>query len=479
MKAPIASALTFLALVLAVLLTGCSALTKGTHHPWQMRGEPVQHLTGKNGSDVPLGVVEFDDQGQLWRYDRNDPWRNGGDHGGTQMAGVLKELKARTTAPTDVIIFVHGWNNNARDEKDEHNNLQSFKDTLLAMSQHDPQRHLFGIYVSWRGKVLKGSSFVDYYNREASSIKIGRVEATSALHAISAVAHRNEANRVIAVGHSFGGVILLRAIAQPLAADLAAFAMDKTRFEGRGPEPFADTIVIVNPADNAVLASQLVVMMQDYKARYEREGKQVPLLVSLTSQGDWATGWVYHTASSTARYLLGGLMTSSAGATSSAAQEHATVTSVGFHLPIHSHRLEKSKASVPMPQPPADPIDRRKQLLLANRHPRDPATGSLVIWMDPAQKKNVVTSGPLEPFELQRICGATNDTPYWIFQVPPFVIADHTDVWNPNFVGLVSALYYAANEQRSPSTQAPSARALMQEKTQPPVKAYLQAQQPR
>lgn len=411
------------------------------------------------GHKAQLGIIEFDDQGHLWRTSKGGPGftPSGPERPSPQLSAVLRALGERARKkPVHLVIFVHGWNNNA---SECNGNLRQFKQALGTMALlHDEP---FGVFISWRGMVLDRPILLDIYNREASSIKIGQVEATAAIQALCATAkHGNRDSRVIAVGHSLGGVILLRAMAQPLAADVA-------RAVAQNPEgtasveaaaPLADTVVMVNPADTAVLASQMVATLRDYHARFERNNREAPLLVSFTSKGDWATGWLYHSVTWVSRHLLGSLMTSSAGATSTAEEEHATVTSVGFHSPLYSHELVSCSdpaegPGVPFSNPAGDAASHAYDLMSQNYRPTRPGETKLVVWLDPSQAGGKTGTGPLKPYELKRMCCATNTTPYWIFQVPTFVVADHTDVWNPNFVGLLTALHHLSQDQPPAASQ--------------------------
>ena len=49
-----------------------------------------------------------------------------------------------------------------------------------------------------------------------------------------------------------------------------------------------------------------------------------------------------------------------------------------------------------------------------------------------------ITPAPPPPGRTERY----NDTPYWIMQVPKDIVANHSDVWNSEYVALVTALLY-------------------------------------
>ncbi|MCX6847489.1 MAG: alpha/beta hydrolase [Verrucomicrobia bacterium] len=486
------------ATLLAVLgLGSCTVINGGlsslTHKPWRMES-PMIRVTDQedakgnetgNKQIAQLGIVEFDDQGQLWRD--NYQCRNATTPGRSQLKVVLEALQERAKkGPVQLIIFAHGWNNNSSDLNQ--GNLRSFRTVLKSVAGTHPNP--FGVFLSWRGKAMSFATGVDIYNREASAVKIGQAEATAAIQALcSAAKYKQPESRVLAVGHSLGAVIMLRALAQPLASQIAQASIDKSA--ARKMSPMVDTVVMVNAADTAVLASQMVRVMQDYQVKFKRGGRDAPLLVSFTSEGDWATGWVYSTATMIGRYLLGSFMTSNAGATSSRVQEHATVTSVGWHGAIRSHTLKEPGVDAPR-LPVSDEVRtgkqqalskpeqlslRAKYLMSQNFKPAQPGQKNLVVWLDPTLKYGEPSTGPLIAHDLVHQDHHSNDTPYWIFQVPKYVVRDHTDVWNSNFVGLVTAIHNASREPKPKGTVAtPLPRA---PKELPPIQMGIMSASPR
>jgi len=479
-----------LASVAAVLLalpglSGCVAINAGlsrfTHKPWRMDAPMVpvtEKVKDKRGivlkdaagnaiekEVAQMGIVEFDDQGQLWRD--NYKKRDATAPGKSELGRVLEALKQRVEkGPVQLVIFVHGWNNNASDL--EQGNVNSFREMLKTVAKAHPNP--FGVMISWRGMTMKFPTMIDIYNREASAKKIGQAEATAAIQALCSTAkHGQDDSRVLAVGHSLGAVILLRAVAQPLAAQIAQASVDTSGTVK--VRPMADTVVLVNAADTAGLASQMVQVMQDYHAKYKRNGRDAPLLVSLTSTGDWATGWLYSGVSRLSRYVLGTLMTSSAGASANRIQEHGTVTSVGWHTAIHSHDLVPTQGTKPVVVPPVSEtgrvlteseraVRRIEYLMSENFKPSKPGEKNLTVWLDPTLHHREISSGPLQAYNLKYKDDQNNNTPYWIFQVPPFVVRDHNDIWNSNFVGLVTAIHNASREPREagPSSSSKSTR---------------------
>src|SRR6202043_2446103 len=83
----------------ALLLAGCA-----TVNPYRVQ-KPIETITTKGGNKVPMGYVEIDDMGNLQSFD--------------QLKQVTDKIKAESaTAPKGlrIVVYVHGWNNNASPE---------------------------------------------------------------------------------------------------------------------------------------------------------------------------------------------------------------------------------------------------------------------------------------------------------------------------------------------------------------------------
>ena len=313
-----------------LLCTGCGTmggkLIIGSHQPY--RREAVVSLEGSN---IKVGAVEFDDQGELWQVKNQN--------GESQMHQVAQMLKDEVKkGPVKLVVFVHGWNNSASQGNQKKGNMADFSKNLIDIQKATaPGVRVVGVYFGWRGSLVKDKSMLlDYYNREGAAVRIGRASATAALELFTGIARRDERSQVIAIGHSLGAVILLRAVAQPMAADLAQAAASGKEMR----RPVADTIVLVNPADNAILARQMVGVMQDLKVEHSRNGRKMPLITCMTSTGDWATHRLYTAASWMGRNVFSVFMTSASGQTSSKHQEEATIRTAGFNPPLFQPRTE-------------------------------------------------------------------------------------------------------------------------------------------
>ncbi len=254
------------ALAIALLLGGCSLY----HHAF-----PDSHPT-QPGYD--LEIVQLDDFGSFWEPSRAR----------ATLAKVEAQSQSRSES-TYVVVFIHGWHNNAAPDNA---NLQEFNQWLgkLATELGQPARaaarleltgspafKLLGIYVGWRGRALPG--VLDYgtmWWRKSAAERVGDGDLSEFLERLQRMYLRaNSLNRyaqdpahttftgLFTIGHSFGGQVLLKAIARPLEAELAMRAPSLTDALEPAPTPptptlervpidsFGDLNILVNPTTEA------------------------------------------------------------------------------------------------------------------------------------------------------------------------------------------------------------------------------------
>ena len=285
--------------------------------------------------DYLLGFVEFDDQG--WFYD----------------VGQMKRLLARLdveAARNDLIIsvFVHGWKHNAAfcDA-----NVGCFRESLKLLAaqelRHYPAhpRKVVGIYVGWRGLSNDGPALwenLSFYSRKsaATHVALGSVrELFARLAAFQKTQNaRTDAvhnTRLMILGHSFGGLIVYTAVAQALIASAATRDQDLVA-------PFADLVVLVNPAFEASRFEALhrIAANRDYPPG------QNPVFVAVTSKTDAATGKAFPIG----RWANSMLEKYSSSSTHLAADEkQANTRTIGHDERYHTHSLTLSKAYLPPP----------------------------------------------------------------------------------------------------------------------------------
>ena len=239
-------------------------------------------------TDKPF-VIEFDDEGELWqppgrRVDRAGraigvgasigsgkppaPGEESGYLGQLDAARQAIRMVKRTGREVTLVIYVHGWRNNARDDSP---NFEAFTELVRAsrrLANNSEEPVPIGIYIGWRGtplsvmrdlndtdlvKVINEAPMIaTFWNRLDTADRVGRPAFTQTVLSLAAEAKRGdllplsitqerkekiEANlkaklnapvfkqsKVIIVGHSMGGRVVERAVAQAIIGSLFARA---------------------------------------------------------------------------------------------------------------------------------------------------------------------------------------------------------------------------------------------------------------
>jgi hypothetical protein len=228
-----------------------------------------------------IGFVELDDQGWLWAH--------------SQWAAVKNEIRSEHDATPakglTLLVFVHGWENNAAYDND---NVNMFRGVLTNLSLTLTNRTVFGVYVGWRGKSLTIPIIerVSFYHRKDVAERLGHQGAATQIFT-ELERQQDEWNEptnsayprteLIIVGHSFGGQLVYSAISQILTERLVLMHHD------RSLNSFGDLVVLVNPAFEASLYKNLQSLATSPELR-PYPPNQRPALAIFTSKGDDATG---------------------------------------------------------------------------------------------------------------------------------------------------------------------------------------------
>jgi hypothetical protein len=285
--------------------------------------------------DIHLLFVEFDDQGQMW-----DP------AGVSKALDDLKVLAAQR--PVSIITFAHGWNHNASSDD---SNVRSFEQMLgqvfdaeaqFSNAGEKPERAIVGVYLGWRGKSFTGPmQFPTFWARKAVAHRVGNEGAFEILTRLSAIRNAGIAplrNRLVMVGHSFGGALMFSAASHSLTASLEDLSAGKqTRF--------ADLVVIINAAIEAQRFENLLRRSRELEATLRG---QPPVFVAITSTDDLATKWafplgrVFSTMFSSYRPVQASIP----GSNLKRDEANADRTAVGHYPPYMTHVLSSCEATV-------------------------------------------------------------------------------------------------------------------------------------
>ena len=378
-----------------------------------------------------LAFIEFDDMGEYWQ-----------GHEPGQLTNAIKLIQiAKKESQTPIIItFVHGWKNNAALKND---NVHGFEGVLQFIRDmyHLP---VVGIYIGWRGDLISKywpiRRQLSYFNREGAAIRIPGASMTEAFTRIMIEGHKDSPGaRVIMVGHSFGGLVLERALTQALTdfvirsgGNLAAHRDE----DAREARTWADLVVFVNSAAAASEGKQMLNLLKDSIASYTtrttraqdllHRGQERPLLVSVSSIGDAATRFalpIGHGPSYLNRVANGSWRTYTSPEPPGVPSESSFYLSTTAHMQaLQSHDIVEVRSTV---------------------HPTLPATCPAP-FSDPFP----VTSG--EHYQVCEKPGRWNTTPYFAMEMPVTIVPDHGGIFNENFVTLLLQFLPSVTEMRTP-----------------------------
>jgi hypothetical protein len=414
---------------------------------------PVEYL---------LGFVEFDDQGSKYLP--------------AQMDALFAQL--RTEAATQdlcLVVFVHGWENNARYDN---GNVQEFRLLLEQLarteSQHPPgawnkPRKVVGIYAGWRGQSLDAGdlSVITFWNRKDAAQRValgsvrellGRARAlrdtlnrtTWAGELLPAgasppVGQRLRSTRLLTIGHSFGGLIVYTALAQYFidraAATAMAISLGGALNRDKLIEGYGDLVVIINPAVEAISWEPVRQLMEGRKTS-DYAPWQRPVFVEVTSEADDATGIAFP---------LGRSLDTVTENFISPDERQEAMLSLGHYEPFLTHDLTTAGNAITRQAA----ADRLTHLAQATRAEATDELHSLVqaecrahaLFEAQWRRDGYLLPGWTRRYSagavLSHRAGSKFDPndPFWIVRADKSVIASHSDIDEPVFVDFVRQLY--------------------------------------
>jgi hypothetical protein len=411
-------------LITSLCLAGC--LPNKPFRPGAAATEP--RLGGAR--DYDLAFIEFDEQGDFW--DRQ------------QLASAVGLIK-QTRKPL-LVVYVHGWQNNASEDTYD---VPQFRSVLEKLAQTDRVQQLkyqvVGVYLGWRGKqaydpLLKLLSFK---NRKDAAARIGSSNTiTEAIFRVVYEArHRPEPSRTILIGHSFGALVVERAVEQAMTGGLLT---------GKPVVP-ADFILLVNSAAESIYAKEMRDMMEatlsfdNYRKCYQAPNdpncflKDEPRIISVTSETDRATGAAFPIGATL--FGFGKLYRDYSPQQTGSTQVNQRLFFT--HTPGHNdflldHAIVPLDIMAPVPQ-----RSRAFEENLENPQAR-PASGA------DTQATPIFATGEGPPNEwkwwrLNYTGNARQRSLFWIVKVPKQILNGHGDIFNPAARDMMAALFRLSN----------------------------------
>lgn len=374
--------------------------------------------------DYTLAIIEFDDQGELWAP--------------SQVSRTLDAIERanRSETGSTLIIFVHGWNNNASEKHEQKAgySLYEFKNFLKLIKDEQRRRKgsapIVGVFVAWRGKSASGPFHpFTFWGRQRAATRIA--SGPSVVDAVTRLvreAKQNPKSKTLLIGHSFGGWMTERSLSQLIVSGVA-------KAEERAVHVGIDLVLLVNPASPSLEAKQVIEVLARERIkvyRVDAQGNRFerPLLVSLTSKADFATRYLYPAGRSLGALINRFRKYGPQFCSPTASQRGFYLYTPGHRTSLHSHIVT------------AEPLPEGVQPSPGLRYVDDPESRERAASFD----------GEKHRFTLRRKPRALNDTPYWIARVPSSLIPNHADVFNSNTLGFFTALLEHTGALRPDST---------------------------
>lgn len=398
-------------LIVWLLFVACSA--NRMHRPVSVEEHP----------DYSIAFVEFDDQGELWAPAQLD------------SALALLEDRGRSGTGVAVVLFVHGWNSSAAEseEREGKGTVYQFRELLTRLRRSHQRRYpgvdipVVGVYLGWRGEVSTVPLVrqLSFYNRRGAAERISGSSATEAIYRLLTAARANPMARSVLIGHSFGSMILERALAQAVVSALLAAPGEELVFP-------ADLVVLLNPAGSAIQTKQLVDILARNRLktyRVDEEGRRYerPLLLSFTSEADKATRVFFP--------LGMGLKAVNKKFRPYGSEYCSPISKQRWlysHTPGHTPALFSHQMSV-------GPKVGHRPTESAQESPEEVAPRFEADYDPQTQQMAFSFDGEDHRFTIRRKPRALNDTPYWIMQVPAEMIPNHSAVFSQDTFALAEA----------------------------------------
>ncbi|PYB75464.1 hypothetical protein DMY87_08505 [Rhizobium wuzhouense] len=190
-----------------------------------------------------------------------------------------------------VVVFIHGWHHNAnigdRDVQRMHVFL-SYARSFLNQRASYRGAELIGVYIGWNASVwrqgyLSPLDHLSYRAKKSESDRIAK-KVVSDLSEISALLDIQPGNpaadKMLVVGHSFGGNILAAGLKNDILQDLQGY-------NGGTPlaPPLGDMVVMLNPASEARNLIDIQKLVRQRRLKFPIN--QAPHWMALTSTDDW------------------------------------------------------------------------------------------------------------------------------------------------------------------------------------------------
>ena len=436
----------------------------------------AEHSSVEYYKDFSLGIIEVLDDGTINPSQKK------------QVFQMLDKMFDPEKKPGGLlVVFIHGWHHGARTcDRD----LSCFRTVLsqlkksrvAAAEERDDAAYLakvkaqnvVGVFIGWRGESLttKGVNVTTIWDRKKVAEALGRGSAKELLLEINdQYWGPQDELTMISVGHSLGGALLFQASKEKLTGDvsdierqevhhpyrIARADCDREQALAAGVKArrmgFGDLVVLVNPALEASEYTALDADLFDagksgwqpdqlkkaslpYDKNRPYPDNQLPVLIAVASVADSAVGTIFPISRVAIFPTKPSIL--------SRADERL---GIGHYKPHVTHHLGFVDPLTEAERKERDPRnDVRKNcdcsMVAVAPNLRDAARIDL--------QKADNTFGRGSQFSLRltderRRRGWDLNSPYWVIEAEPKIMAEHSDIFNPYFVGFLSHFIYAYN----------------------------------
>ncbi len=387
--------------------------------------------------------------------------------------------------PVMLVMYCHGWKNNSQSE-----DVVKFNSFLakLASSPEIAQKHLHvhGVYLSWRGNVVRpyvdrtdgfyldslnnfGETIVDkHYNRwsdwigfvpenidfftrqRAAEHLVSGLPMARAIFTYASAAKdygQKPENEVFVAGHSMGALMLERALGQALTGSVVMEWWNggaKAAAQKKPALPF-DFILFLNSAAPSIYAKEMRDFLEANRAAQNRDpGRNAPVIVSLTSTADSATGAIYPLANTFAplrpslkrRYTSG--IFGDNGQTHEGIRQSEFYSKTPGHQPyLINHWIVPEKGLLPKAGASSDDV-------FAANLTQQPNQDPYVFFTSDPPAAWRVTEKSQTPVTLDGLPLSMQQSDYWIMNCGRDLIASHGDIWSTKTMEMYAGLYRLA-----------------------------------
>jgi hypothetical protein len=432
--------------------------------PLPMIEQTTTSIPEPNGGDkkvtLETAYIEFKDSGCMF-----DPAGEPTDGLKYQLDQTRKLIKARK--PSQVVLYVHGWNNNASEQSSD---VTRFRYALayLGARLDLSKGPLLGIFIGWRGGTFKGGvlgplTFVTYWSRKQGARRVAEGHCTGAAASaaqglpsvidelLDATEQANPDRHFYSIGHSFGARVL-------------EGALDKTKYikgiydaiNARPPVPYTpkmDLVLLINPATDSWKTTRFLHKMDKLNSELEQQTETTfvvhhpgyddqlcreapddrrcqpyPLVVEVSSVGDFLTGAVMPVANAV-NYVPPFLFL---------AEPSARLLSAPFSPWLRTHTVTSCDGKATAEGPCGTP------------HPKSAFDFDLPA-SPPLPSRPAGSPNNLSWERVETMPSAKQDW-VWIMTVDTKISLSHGDVWNANIAAMMFALIDPNGPTRSEST---------------------------